>query len=156
MQSASRWLAPYHRTPEAAQKRILALAGLDKASRLLDLGSGSGELLIRAAQRHGCQCVGYELDAGLVAEARARIQQLGLAQQCRLVQADFMTASADVAAASHVSIYLSDKGNAVLYRGLKPCMQPGTRLLSVGFPVQGLEPRKQESSSGLPLFLYEV
>ena len=150
-----RWLAPFHRTPEAAQKRILAMAGLDAGSRLVDLGSGDGALLVRAAQQWGCSCTGYELDAGLVAEARAHVERLGLAARCRLVQADFMTAHRDVAAASHVFMYLSDRGNAALYRGLQSSLQPGTRLLSAGFAVPGLQPTLQERCSGLPLFMYD-
>lgn len=151
----SRWLAPYHRTPEAAQKRILAMAGLDSSSRLLDLGSGSGDLLARAAAQYRCSCIGYELDRELMEEAQARVALLGLQERCTFVHADFMTAAVHVAWASHIFMYLSDVGNATLVCGLQGSIQPGTKLLSVGFPIKGRQPALQSSSSGLPMFMYE-
>lgn len=49
---------------------VLRVPGLGPASRLLDLGCGRGEMLVRAAERHGAGGVGVDRDADLIAVAR--------------------------------------------------------------------------------------
>ena len=121
---------------------------------MFDLGCGTGELLITAAQAHKACGVGFELDSGLVQEARQQISTHKLEHMVQVVQEDARLA--DVSRASVVFMYLSDKGNAVLHAALHHKLVPGTRILSVGFPIAGLQPALSQACRGLNLFMYRV
>src|SRR4051812_40391341 len=51
---------------------VLLAAGLKPSDRLLDVGCGPGELLVRAAARSGCGGLGLDLSEEVIAAARAR------------------------------------------------------------------------------------
>jgi cyclopropane-fatty-acyl-phospholipid synthase len=57
---------------------ILTKVRAQPNDRLLDIGCGWGALVIRAAQKFGCRCVGVTLSEQQYAYARARVQSLGL------------------------------------------------------------------------------
>src|SRR5712672_701579 len=56
--------------------------------RLLDLGSGKGEMLCTWARRHGIQGLGVDLSEVHVAGAQARAAHLGVADRVRFEQAE--------------------------------------------------------------------
>lgn len=60
--------------PIGAEKmdRLLALARLPERPRVLDVGCGKGELLVRAAEMHGATGVGVDVNPEFLAEARRR------------------------------------------------------------------------------------
>src|SRR4051812_6075492 len=51
---------------------VLAMAGLGPGQRLLDIGCGPGELLVRAAAQYGCGGLGLDASPEVIAEARRR------------------------------------------------------------------------------------
>lgn len=60
-------LAPFNPTCHQAQMTALKMLKLKSDDVLFDLGSGDGQLLIKAAtQTHGVRCVGIELDPKFV------------------------------------------------------------------------------------------
>lgn len=69
---------PQAATPEEAIDDVLAAMELSASDVVYDLGCGDGRVLIRAAQRYRCRCVGIERDARLVAVARERVRAAGL------------------------------------------------------------------------------
>ena len=149
------YLAPFHRTSQEVQRRILRMASVTSNDTVFDLGCGTGELLITAAKAHQAHsCVGFELDAGLVQEARQKVLEAQVDAQVKILQQD--ARQADVSQASVVFMYLSDHGNAVLHAALRDQLVSGTRILSVGFPVKGLQPHVSQTCQGLDLFMYKV
>ena len=60
-------------------------------TRLLDLGSGKGEMLCTWARRHGIQGLGVDLSEVHVAAAQARAAHLGVADRVRFEQAEAST-----------------------------------------------------------------
>lgn len=89
----------YHEIAEAEHRILnpltdakLALLGrvcrLRPGQRLLDLACGKGELLCRWAQEHGTTGVGVDVSEVFLAAARARAQELGVADRVRFVAGD--------------------------------------------------------------------
>jgi len=63
---------------EAAIDELVELLALPRDARVLDLGCGKAELLIRLARRWQCRGVGVDLSEPFVAEARQRVEAAGL------------------------------------------------------------------------------
>jgi len=59
--------------------QVLSMLELPRGARVLDVGCGKGEMLVRLYERCEARGVGVDLNADLVAEARARAQARGAA-----------------------------------------------------------------------------
>src|SRR5262245_45933894 len=73
--------------PTSANKldEMIALFDLTPKSRVLDIGCGKGEMLIRIAQRYGCAGVGVDLSPHFISDARERVAARVLAAQIELI-----------------------------------------------------------------------
>ena len=69
----------------------LRAARLSSSDVLWDLGCGDGRILHQAAAQYGCRCVGLDIDASCVAEARQRSRDQGVDHLCTFLCAN-MTA----------------------------------------------------------------
>lgn len=67
---------------------MIKLAKLKKTDRIIDLGSGDGEILIELAKR-GYTCTGVEINPLLVRQSRKRIQELGLKKLITIERGSF-------------------------------------------------------------------
>jgi SAM-dependent methyltransferase len=111
-------------------------------TRLLDLGSGKGEMLCTWARRHGIQGLGVDLSEVHVAAARARAAHLGVADRVRFEQAEASTVEVEpgsfdaVACIGATWIGGGLAGTADLMR---PALAPGGLLL-IGEPFWREEP----------------
>jgi len=63
--------------------RLLALGGVGKSSRLLDLGCGKGAVGLHAAQVLGCRLVGVDACAEFVEAACELAAELSVGSRCR-------------------------------------------------------------------------
>ncbi|CAN5659563.1 class I SAM-dependent methyltransferase [soil metagenome] len=91
------WVTPL--SEERAERLVSFLAGGLGASgsRLLDLGCGWGELLLRTLEdAPGATGSGYDLDGGAIAHGNALAAERGLAERVALYTADARTASGPV------------------------------------------------------------
>jgi len=61
---------------------------LDAGARLLDLGSGSGEMLCTWAREHGIVGTGVDMSQLFTEQAHARAQELGVADQVTFIHGD--------------------------------------------------------------------
>ena len=73
---------------EAKMDEMIALMELAPRSRVLDIGCGKAELLIRVARRWGCGGVGVDLSPPFVQAARSRLQEEGLEGRIEIAQAN--------------------------------------------------------------------
>jgi SAM-dependent methyltransferase len=71
---------------EAKLDEIIALLALPEDARILDIGCGKGEFLVRSAARWTCQAVGVDLSPHFVSDARARVRSAGLEQCVEVVE----------------------------------------------------------------------
>ena len=81
---------------EPLTERVFRAAGLGNGMRVLDLGSGAGDVAMLAARLVGSEgeVVGVERDAEAVASAAARVAQVGLSN-VRFIQGDAQNRAAE-------------------------------------------------------------
>ncbi|MCB2185558.1 MAG: class I SAM-dependent methyltransferase [Deltaproteobacteria bacterium] len=84
-ESAHRIHNPF--TPEKLATLGRALR-LEAGTRVLDLGSGSGEMLCTWARDHGISGVGVDLSQLFTAQAKLRAAELGVAEQVEFIHDD--------------------------------------------------------------------
>lgn len=152
----SQRLAPFTTTPEDVVERMLALAKTGPADVVYDLGSGDGRIPIAAARKYGARGVGIEIDAELVEEARANARAAGVAHLVEFRHQDALTA--DISAATVVTLYVLASGNARLRPILTRQLKPGTRIVSHAFSMGSAWPPDATdhftSASGDEITLY--
>lgn len=81
-----------HRIHNPITSEKLATLGvalrLESGARVLDLGSGSGEMLCTWARDHGITGVGVDMSRSFTEQARLRAQELGVADQVTFIHGD--------------------------------------------------------------------
>ncbi len=102
---------------------------LQKGQRILEIGCGNGELWIAGRDQipQGCQITLSDLSAGMVADARSRLEEAGMEADFSYETADcqdlpFASESFDRIAANHVLFYVKNRKQALseIRRVLKP------------------------------------
>lgn len=73
--------APFVGTPSAIVRRMLILAEAREGETVVDLGSGSGSILIVAAKEFGMQAIGYEINPFLRLITRIKARWHGVADR---------------------------------------------------------------------------
>ena len=68
--------------------RVIALLDLPPGARVLDVGCGKAEMLMRLIERYGCSAVGVDSNPHFLAEARARAFDRGVAGQLELHESE--------------------------------------------------------------------
>jgi len=145
---------PFVRTPQTLVERMLKLADVDEGDVLYDLGSGDGRIPITAAQMFGARGVGIEIQPDLVQEAQQNARQAGVADLVEFRQGDLF--EADVSNATVVTLYLLPEVNDRLRPKLLRELEPGTRVVSHGFDMDGWEPDDVVETEDTFLFLWTV
>lgn len=129
---------PYVPTPEAVVDAMLELAGVGAKDFVVDLGSGDGRIVIRAARKHGARGFGVEIDGALVDEARREAQRQGVAGHAEFLEQNLF--STDIARASVVTMYLYPRLMLQLRPRLFTQLKPGARVVSHDFDMEGWRP----------------
>jgi precorrin-6B methylase 2 len=135
--------APFDPTPQEVVERLLALAAVKRGDVPYDLGSGDGRILIAAAKIYGVKAVGFEIDPGLVKLARENVRKEGIEELVEIRQQDFLTA--DLSAASIITLYLSNDGNLAVKPKLMRELKPGARVVSYTFDMGDWAPKIAET-----------
>ncbi len=117
--------------------KMLEMAKVTKDDLLYDLGCGKGAIVIQAARKIGCRCVGFELDPERVAAARANVDANGVGHLVRIEQRDIFTL--DLSPASVITLYLLPSLNVKLIPQLEK-LKPGARIVSHDFDMEGVTP----------------
>ena len=150
-------LAPYVSSPEHIVDRMLELASIRPGESVYDLGAGDGRVVIAAAEKYKARAVGVEISPKLVAEASARIEKLGLADNARVIQGDIL--KTDLSRADVVIIYLVTSLNEKLRPRFEKFLKAGARVISHDFAVPGWRPSRVEKTADRhphSIFVYEM
>lgn len=129
---------PYVVTPPATVDAILELGEVTGKDVVYDLGSGDGRIVIAAAKKFGARGVGIEIDPELVKLAVANTRNQGVDHLVDIEQGDVITA--DISAATVVTLYLNSAINLMLKPKLWNQLRPGARVVSHYFPIKGWQP----------------
>jgi predicted RNA methylase len=153
-------LAPYIATPDDVVDRMLRLADVTRDDVVFDLGSGDGRIPIAAARHYGARGVGIELDAGLVARSNANASAAGVQNLVEFRTENLLTA--DVSAATVVTLYLVSSANRALRPVLQRQLKPGTRIVSHAFsmgpdwPADKIDQFVSANGDEVTLYLWRV
>ena len=131
---------PYVQTPAPVVEAMLALGEVGPDDVVYDLGAGDGRIVIAAARWRGARGVGIEIDPDLVRQARLAAERAGVADRVRFETRDLFTA--DLRAATVVTLYLSPDLNARLRPRLLAELRPGARIVSHQFPMADWTPSR--------------
>jgi precorrin-6B methylase 2 len=144
----------YTPTRHEVADAMLELAEVKQDDIVYDLGSGDGRLPIIAAQKYGARGVGIEIDPRLVEVSKQNARDGGVGDRVRFVEGDLFTA--DISAASVVTLYLSTSVMRLLEPKLKSELKPGTRIVSHQFSFKGWPAERTRKVDYSELFLWRI
>lgn len=145
---------PFVVSPEKTVEGMLELAGVTESDTVYDLGSGDGRISITAAKQHGARGVGIEIKPDLVQRARKRAKLAGVSDRVEFRRQDLF--EADFSDATVVTMYLFPEVNLRLRPMLFEQLDPGTRVVSHSFDMNGWAPDSTVSVDGDVLYLWTL
>jgi SAM-dependent methyltransferase len=145
-----------HFTPtrQGLADAMLRLAEVTADDVVYDLGSGDGRIVMLAAQKYGARGVGIDIDHGLIEMSRQIARDGQVDSRVTFIEGDLFTA--DISAATVVTLYLSGSVNQRLEPKLKTELRPGTRIVSHQFPIGAWPPARTVRVDNEDLFLWIV
>lgn len=135
-------LAPYVPSPEWAADLAMEMASVGSEDTVVDLGCGDGRVLIAAAKRGAKAVIGIEKDPAIAAVARNNIGKSGFRGEIREGKIQEIE---DLSNASVVYLYLLSTSNTKLRPLLMAHLKPGSRVVSLDFPMEGWVPKDTQT-----------
>ncbi len=115
-------------TPEALIDGLFAQLDLNTDDVVFDLGCADGRVLLSAAKRYGCQCVGIERNRSLVEQARDLVVRADLESKISIIEGDIE--EAELNKASVIFLFLPPKMLNRVLNDIRPRLQLGTRIIA--------------------------
>lgn len=140
---------PYVATQKHKIETIIKLAQIKKGETAVDLGSGDGRLLFRAAAK-GAIAVGYELNPFMVVLSRLHAQLKGLAENVMVHRQNMW--QADLKVADVIFVYSLKKTIAKFEDFIYKNAGPNTRIVVNLHPFPGKKPIKSVND----IYLYKI
>jgi precorrin-6B methylase 2 len=131
-------------TPQELVEKMLDMAQVTPQDIVMDLGSGDGRNIIAAAKR-GARAIGVEYNPDMVALARRRAQEAGVADRATFIQGDMY--EADISKATVLALFLLPSNLDKLAPKFL-ALRPGTRIVNNTFKVTDWEPDASETIEG--------
>jgi len=138
---------PFIRSAKKRIETMMELANIKQGERVVDLGSGDGTLVLKAARR-GAYAVGIEINPFLVWYARLRIKKAGLARNASIIRGDLWRYA--LSDTDTVFLYLLPSTMEELKEKLLRELPPHARIVSNAFPLMGWTPIIEKNN----VFLY--
>ena len=126
-------------TPQEVVDEMLKQAKVTKDDVVYDLGCGDGRIVVTAARKYGVKAVGFDVDPKRIEEARANVEENGVADLVTIRQEDIFRQ--DLGEASVVTLYLLPSLNVKLMPQLRK-LKPGSRIVSHSFDMEGAKPNQ--------------
>jgi len=129
----------YVPTPQEVVDKMLELAQVTKDDLVYDLGCGDGRIVVTAAKKYGCKCVGYDINPKRIKESLENVEKNNVGNLVRIEQEDIFTL--DLSDANVITLYLLPSLNVKLIPQLEK-LKPGSRIVSHDFDMRGVKPDK--------------
>jgi tRNA G37 N-methylase Trm5 len=129
------YIAPNVYTPRIVVDHMLSLAEVKADDIVYDLGCGDGRIVILAARNYGARGVGVDIDQNEIKLAKENARAAGVEDRVEFIQQDLF--ETDLSQASVVMLYLGRRANAMLRPRLERYLQPGDRVVSHQFEIDG-------------------
>jgi len=136
--------APYVASSDEKVEKAITLAGVAPGMKVVDLGSGDGRVVIELAKR-GCVAYGYEINPFLVLRSRYRIKKAGLQGKAFVCWKNFW--KKDLSSFDLIFVYGISPIMKGLDKKLRRELKPGTKIISVTYPLPNWEHRESAVSS---------
>jgi SAM-dependent methyltransferase len=141
-------------SPEWVIDEMLRMARVTPRDVVYDLGSGEGDIVIRAAKKFGARAVGIEYRPELVETSWRKARLARVAHRVRFLREDFFYT--DIREATVVTLFLLPE----VIRGLRPKLltelRPGTRIVAHAFPIPDWGPNQFLEKDGRKIYLWIV
>ena len=138
--------------PKKTVEKILKLGKVSKRDLLYDLGSGDGRVLIIAAKKFGCKCVGIEKNFILYKISKWKVKREKLENKVKIKNKDFF--EVDLSKATVIFMYLSKKVVNRLRKKFEKELKNGTRILSAAHRIDGWREVKKIKTGHFYSYLY--
>jgi outer membrane protein assembly factor BamB len=129
-------------TPQDVVEKMLELAKITRDDVVADLGCGDGRFVVTAAKKYGCKAYGCDLDKECVRQSLENVKTAGVEKLVQIEEKDIFLV--DLQKFTVVMLYLGPTMNSRLIPQLEK-MNPGSRIVSHGFPTPGLIPDNVET-----------
>src|SRR5207247_969904 len=106
-----------------------------------DLGCGDGRIVVTAAKKYGCKCIGFDIDPDRIKDSNENVKKNGVEKLVEIKDKDIFTL--DLSGANVVTLYLLPELNVRLIPQLEK-LKPGSRIVSHDFDMKGVKPDKVE------------
>jgi len=151
-------LVPFVPTRRENLDTIFQVLELREGDVFYDLGCGDGRVVIEAVKRYPIKrAVCVETRRDLIEEAKANAEKAGVKDKIDFVQGDFF--KVPIGDATAVYMYLLTSINEALKPKLEKELKPGTRVVTLDFPISGWKPVKVVETSGVwqrKIYLYII
>ncbi len=141
--------APFQPSSRRRLQKMIELSGVKKGERVVDLGSGSGTVVIEFARR-GAIADGYEINPLLVWYSRWRIKKLGLQKNAKIYRKNFF--DVDLKKYNVVALFQVFFVMPMIAKKLKRELKKGSRIVSNTWKFPDWKPIKKDNS----VYLYKV
>lgn len=128
---------------DAKLRSMLKLARITKSSKVIDLGSGDGKVVIAIAQKWRIPVTGIEINPLLVRRSRKKIREQNLTELISIQQKSFW----DIDFSEYDVIFLYGTSYIMnkLEAKVKHEMKPGSQVVSNFFTFPNLKPIKSHN-----------
>jgi uncharacterized protein (TIGR03000 family) len=145
----------YVPTPPDIAAEMIKLAGVTKTDIVFEPGCGDARVTIAAVKAGARRAVCIDIDPELVALARAKVQEAGLADRIEVRLGDALQIP-DLSAATVVFLYMGDHFNLLMRPHLWKQLRAGARVVSHRFKMGDWEPEQTVSIVGEDGLDFEV
>jgi ribosomal protein L11 methylase PrmA len=118
---------------------MLEMGQVTKDDVVYDLGCGDGRILVAAATRYGCRCVGFDIDPVRVRESLENVKRHRVEKLVQIERKDIFTVV--LQPASVIMLYVLPDMNRRLIPQYEK-MKDGCRIVAHDFGIGGMVPDK--------------